>query len=179
MKIIGLTGTNASGKTEVAEYLKRQGFAYYSLSDILREEATRRGLDHSRQSLIKLGNSLRKKHGAGILAKMVKEKLKRGVFVIDSIRNPKEIEELRMPPADFLLLGIDAPVEIRFKRALKRGRAGEGKTLEQFIENERLENSKNKESQQLSKCLKMADKLIINDGTKKELYRKIEKAYVG
>ncbi|MBI2446995.1 MAG: AAA family ATPase, partial [Candidatus Omnitrophica bacterium] len=96
MKVIGLTGNNASGKTEAAEYLRRKGYRYYSLSDILREEATRRGLDHSRKTLIELGNNLRKGHGAGVLAKMAKENLKGRSIIIDSIRNPKEIEELKM-----------------------------------------------------------------------------------
>lgn len=173
MRIIGLTGTNASGKTEAAEYLRRKGYRYYSLSDILREEATRLGLDHSRKTLIELGNNLRKIHGAGVLAKMAKERLKGEHIIIDSIRNPKEIEELKMLP-DFLLVGIDAPVEIRFKRAVMRGRAGDANTLEKFIENEKLENSRDKASQQLNRCLKMADALIINDGTKEELYRKLD-----
>lgn len=173
MKVIGLTGTNASGKTEVAEYLRRKGYGYYSLSDILREEATRLGLDHSRKTLIELGNNLRKIHGAGVLAKMAKENLKGRSIIIDSIRNPKEIEELKMLP-DFLLVGVDAPVEIRFKRAVMRGRAGDAKTLKDFIRDEKIENSRNKVSQQLSRCLKMADALIVNNGTKEELYRKLD-----
>ena len=59
--IIGLTGKNAAGKGEVAEYLKKKGFVYYSLSDVIREEATEKGLEHSRENLINLGNELRKK----------------------------------------------------------------------------------------------------------------------
>ena len=65
--IIGLTGKNASGKGEVANYLKTKGFVYYSLSDVLREEATKRGLEHTRDNLINLGNELRKKYGANYL----------------------------------------------------------------------------------------------------------------
>ena len=56
--ILGLTGKNASGKGEVAEYLKTKGFVYYSLSDALRKESTKLGLDHSRNNLIKLGNEI-------------------------------------------------------------------------------------------------------------------------
>ena len=74
--IIGLTGRNASGKGEAANYLKEKGFIYYSLSDVIREEATKRGLEHSRDILIKLGNELREKHGAGYLAEQISNKLK-------------------------------------------------------------------------------------------------------
>jgi len=39
--VIGLVGRNASGKGQVAEYLKSKGFIYYSLSDVIRNEASR------------------------------------------------------------------------------------------------------------------------------------------
>ena len=67
--IIGLTGKNASGKGEAASYLKAKGFIYYSLSDELRKEATKKGLSHERETLISLGNILRKQNGPEYLAK--------------------------------------------------------------------------------------------------------------
>ncbi|MBI2107815.1 AAA family ATPase [Candidatus Woesearchaeota archaeon] len=67
--IIGLTGKNASGKGEAAAYLKKKGFEYHSLSDILREEATKRGIEHARENLINLGNELRSQFGPNYLAK--------------------------------------------------------------------------------------------------------------
>ncbi len=66
--IIGLTGPNAAGKGEAARFLREKGYAYHSLSDVVREEATARGLDHSRENLIRVGNELRQTFGAGILA---------------------------------------------------------------------------------------------------------------
>ena len=169
--IIGLTGPNASGKGEVARSLENKGFVYYSLSDIVREEATNRGLEISRENLISVGNSLRLEYGAGVLSKRVKEKVE-GNCVVDSIRNPSEVEELRLMP-NFMLLGIDAPIEIRFQRACKRGRVGEGVTLEEFARKEDLENSKDPKAQQLKRCLKMADKLILNDGSIEVLQKRV------
>ena len=93
--IIGLTGKNASGKGEVADYLQKKGFIYYSLSDELREEATKRNLEHTRNNLINLGNELRQQHGPQYLAELINNKIKNNKdFVIDSIRNPFEAEEL-------------------------------------------------------------------------------------
>ena len=66
--IIGLTGKNAAGKGEIANYLKTKGFVYYSLSDVIREEATKRGLEHTRDNLIRLGTEMRETHGNSILA---------------------------------------------------------------------------------------------------------------
>src|SRR3989338_1290539 len=109
--IIGLTGANASGKGEAAGYLKSKGFEYYSLSDILREEAKARGIELSRENLIKLGNELRTKNRPSILADLVIKNIKaKGNYVIDSIRNPFEVKALRKL-SGFILIGIDAPVE--------------------------------------------------------------------
>jgi dCMP deaminase len=91
--IIGLTGKNASGKGEVAAFLKEGGFQFYSLSDVLREELANRKLPVSRDQLIEVGNELRKSHGPGVLATKILSKLEIDkTDVIDSFRNPREVE---------------------------------------------------------------------------------------
>jgi dephospho-CoA kinase len=170
--IIGLTGKNASGKGEVASYLVKKGFSYFSLSDILRVEAKKSGIEDTRENLIRLGNDMRKGQGFGILAKLTIKKLK-GNCIVDSIRNPEEVKELRNSK-DFILVGIDAPIEIRFERAKKRGRVENAKNLSEFKAMEEKENLKNPENQQLDNCLKMADRVIINDGSLEMLHKKID-----
>lgn len=134
------------------------------------------GLDHSRESLIYTGNKLREHGGPSVLAKRVIEKIlkeKPGKAIIDSIRNLSEIKELRKLPG-LLLLGIDAPVELRFERARSRGRVGFEKTLKEFIDVEKKENSSDPLKQQLFECLKQSDKIIINNGTIDDLRKKVE-----
>ncbi|MBI2652403.1 AAA family ATPase [Candidatus Woesearchaeota archaeon] len=178
--IMALTGKNASGKGEVANYLKTKGFVYYSLSDVIREEATKRGLEHSRDNLIKLGNELRKKYEANYLAKQINNKIKNQLkknknlnFVIDSVRSPFEAKEL-MKNKDFALVGIDAPIELRFKRLLERNRLGDAKTLEEFKEQEERENLKSDTNQQLDETFKMSQKVIVNDKALNDLHKKID-----
>jgi len=174
--IIGLTGANASGKGEAARYLKLKGFEYYSLSDILREEAKLRGMDPSRENLIRLGNELREKYGPSVLANLViKKAVAKKDYAIDSIRNPFEIKALRKLKG-FTLLGIDTPVELRFKRMLNRKRPGDPKTLEEFREKEKRENISSDTNQQLENCLKLANTIIINDSTIEEFHKKIDAA---
>ena len=178
--IIGLTGKNAAGKGEAASYLQSKGFVYFSLSDELREEAREKGIEDIREDLIKLGNELRKKFSLGYLASKINKKIllqkkeRKNNFVVDSIRNPGEINELKKNKG-FILLGTDAPVELRFERAKKRGRAGEASTLQHFIKLEEKENFKNRSNQQLDKCLEMADKIIVNDSSLEEFYEKIDR----
>ncbi|MBU4457371.1 MAG: AAA family ATPase [Candidatus Omnitrophica bacterium] len=174
--IIGLTGPNASGKGEAASYLRTKGFKYHSLSDALREEAEKSGIEPLRENLIRLGNELRRKNSPSYLASIIGERLTEpGNYIVDSIRNPAEAEALQEKKG-FVLLGIDAPVEVRFKRSLKRRRPGDAETLQDFIEKEKRENLNNPENQQLKKCIEMADVVIVNDSAMDEFYRKIDEA---
>ena len=178
--ILGLTGKNASGKGEVANFLKSKGFTYYSLSDVIREEATKRNLEHSRGNLINLGNELRKRFGPEYLAQQINNKIRQKLrikknqnFAIDSIRSPYEAKEL-MKNKGFILIGVDAPIELRFKRLLERNRVGDAKTLEEFKQQERRENLKSYTNQQLDATFGMAKKIVVNDDTLKELHNKID-----
>jgi dCMP deaminase len=174
--IIGLTGPNASGKGEAALYIKSKGFIYYSLSNILREESIKLGIEPLRKNLIKLGNELRRKRGRSFLALCAMKEIKKNKnYVIDSIRNPAEVQAFRRM-SNFILIGINAPVEMRFKRSLERKRKGDAETLEEFIKKEKEENRNSSENQQLKKCLRMADVIVANDSTIEEFRRKIDEA---
>ncbi|MFC1614193.1 AAA family ATPase [Gemmatimonadota bacterium] len=173
--VIGLTSRNAAGKDEVANYLvERRGFSYFSLSDILRDELARRDLPISRENLIETGNSLRKKRGPGVLAELALETLKNEEkAVVVSIRNPGEVEVLRRKQ-DFILVGVDAPLELRFERARARGRPEDPSSLEKFVAQERAELAGSAHQQQLDACFAMSDRVLVNDGSLEDLYRKVE-----
>lgn len=173
VKIIGLTGTNGAGKGEAAAFFKKKGYVYFSLSDLLREELQKKGKQVTRDNLIEIGNNLRKKFSPDILAKRVMKKIK-SIAVIDSIRNPREIEYLKKQK-NFILLSLDAPVELRYERVKKRGRDESATTLQEFIEKEANEMTKQEKHQQLQNCMKLADYSVINDGTLENLHKKLEK----
>ncbi len=172
VQLIGLTGTNGSGKGEAAAYFQNKGFAYFSLSDLIRNELQKEEKEVTRDNLIQKGNQLREKYGPDILAKWALEKVKDRA-VIDSIRNPFEVEFLRKY-GNFILLAIDAPVELRYERAKRRGREESASTVEEFIQKEKEEMTGSEKGQQLLSCMAMADHLIINDGTLEEFHIKLE-----
>jgi dephospho-CoA kinase len=172
-KYIGLTGTNASGKGEIAAFFQKHGFSYFSLSDLLRKEIRKRGWEENRDNLINTGNDLREKYGADILARRIMQEVGEKA-VIDSIRNIKEAEFLKTQE-NFVFLAVDAPVELRYQRSKKRGRNESASSLAEFIQKEAQELSGSEIQQQLIKCMEMADFLIINDGTLEDLHRKLEK----
>jgi len=172
--IIGLSGTNSSGKDTVAEYLQGAGFAVVSLSDILRDEMRKRGIEINRENMIETGNLLEEEWGAGSLAKIaIKEYGNKRKLVISSIRKLAEIDFLKKNP-DFKFIFVDALIEMRYERILKRKREGEEKiTLEEFKRQEEIEMS-GQGSQNLGYCKEKAEIQIDNSGTLGELYHKIE-----
>ena len=173
--IIGLTGTNGSGKTVAADYLQSKGFAFHSLSDEIREELARQNRDATREQLIDMGNRLRAEYGPAVLAERIKAKLRlEGNYVIDSIRNPYEVQALRST-GDFQLLHLDAPLDLRYERVRQRGGPRTPASRQEFVEQEQREmQSDNPASQQLQACHALADETLLNDGSIEEFQRKLD-----
>jgi len=164
--IIGLSGPYASGKGEVVAYLRRRSFYSYSLSDVIREELTQRGLTESREQMIELGNALRRDHGPGVLAeRLVSKLLPDRNYVIDSVRHPMEVAVLRERTPHFQLLWLDADVAVRLARIKARQRPGDPATLVTLRELEgREQGSAAPEAQQLEQVRALADFSIRNEG---------------
>jgi len=174
--IIGVTGTDGSGKDTVGRLLlEKLGWPAYSLSDELREIAKERGLGISKEVLGDLANELRQAHGPSYLAERIVERVT-GDFVITSVRNPLECEPFRAS-GKFWLIAIDAPIHMRYARTVDRGRTGEADwTLDDFRQHEEMvQMAAGEFGQQLKKMLEIADVKIINDGTIEELGEKVDK----
>lgn len=169
--IIGLTGRNASGKGTVADYLVERGFTFYSLSDVIREELTARGEPTSRENLIRVGNELRGRSGPGALAHRILPRLSEDRhFVIDSIRNPVEVEAFRHSRKDFVLLCVEATPEVRWERLHQRARPGDPQSFAEFTDLEARELASDDErTQQLLATEALADHVVRNDGSPAEL----------
>lgn len=176
--IIGVTGTSGSGKDSVAEYLKSKGFNYHSLSDILRTECEKQGLEITRDNLIATGNKLRQLYGYGILAEKIIQEIKNEEkSLVVSIRHPKEVEALKKEK-DFVLIAVNAPLELRFERISKRKKGMEDDVdFLKFKEQDEKERSGSDNTQQINAVMSEANFLIVNDGTLEELYKKVDSIY--
>ena len=172
IRLIGLTGTNAAGKGEAAAFFIQHGYAYFSLSDLIREELQEKQRELTRNNLIKTGNRLREDFGPDVLARRILKRIETDA-IIDSIRNPHEIQHLQSHP-NFILIALDAPVEIRYERAQERGRNESAASLQAFIQKESEEMTVQATAQQLNTCMQMANYTVINDGTLVDLHTKLE-----
>lgn len=179
--IIGIVGTMGSGKGVFSRYLKEKGFSYITLSDIVREEATERSLEIGRKVLQDLGNLMREKSGNGYWAKKALEKIDNGNWIIDGVRNLGEIKELR--DVKGVLIGIDAPVDLRLERLEKRDKMkDEGRTSSDPKDNKEVRKLELRDrglkepehGQQVLKCLELVDYRIMNDSSLEDFYLKID-----
>lgn len=164
--VIGLTGTIASGKATVANFLKQKGFTLQVLSALISEELKKEGKEITRSSLQDRGNQLRIEFGGKALAELALKKHQSysTPLVIDGIRNLDEIKYLR-ENANFYLIGIDAPIELRWNRLQKRNRDIDLLNHDKFILDDARDRGFNEplNGQQVGMCLVQADFLINND----------------
>lgn len=139
LKVLALTGMPASGKGAVAEHLKGLGFPVISMGDVVRSYYLKEvGGELHPDRVGEYAGKMREVHGPEIWARRTIEYLKEnypggGVIVIDGIRSLHEVEFFRRKlGGDFLLVAIEAPEEVRFQRALSRGRGDDIRSLEEF-----------------------------------------------
>lgn len=176
--VLAIVGPMAAGKGTFIEILKKKGFESSSTSDRIREEIIRRGLQITRNSLTEVANDLRSQFGNDILSKRTAEYLgnaKSDYFVIDSIRNPKEIEFFKSQ-YDMKVVAITADQKIRYERFIERKTNSEPMSFEQFcdIDNKELHGDGGSHSQRVEDCMKMADKTLENNGSVEDLEKRVD-----
>lgn len=127
MYVIGLVGPFGSGCSYVANKIGDiYGYELFSLSDVLRDEFKKeypKKKKVARKELQDFGDKIREEKGCHYLASAVCEKInqdKTKNYVVDSIRNPEEINFLRKSFAQFFLFGVFAEPDLRWKRVSEK-----------------------------------------------------------
>jgi dephospho-CoA kinase len=181
MKVVGLTGTIAAGKSLVKESLIRKFKCdYVSLSTLIMEETLKKKrIPVDKFNKQNLGNELRQRYGNDALAKTAWNFMqkKKEVLIIDGIRNPGEAEFLRRTNGrDFIFIAVDAPREMRWMRVVKRNKSTDPKTLEEFEKVDDRDQGINEPDygQQVRKCIEMADYVLVNDGSYEDFMKKCD-----
>lgn len=180
--IIGLASTIAAGRTTAVSHLVyMRGFMRFSLADVLRSEAMTRGIAAHRDELQRLGTDLRQLHGPAYLAEKLRTDLKwlsskSPLVIVDGFRNEAEVWEFRKQKR-FKLLAIDAPEEVRWERVRRRRRQGDPETYEDFQYRDQVDRglSGDPHGQQLERLLAIADRVIMNNGTKEAFLAQVDK----
>lgn len=176
--LIGITGTDGSGKGTVVDYLvANKGFVHYSARAIWIDELIKRGEETSRANMRLIANEMREKYGNDFLITYYLKKIEEeGVenAIIESIRAVSEAETLKANGG--ILVAVDANQKIRYARVQERRSESDQVTYEQFQAHEELEtNDPNPHGMQKQKVIGMADCTILNNGTLEDFHAEIER----
>ena len=172
--VIAVVGHPASGKDTVADYIAEKGFAKISSSDIIRTEMNILGISTERSNMVIFAKETRVIYGnsypTGGIIKQIN-----GDTVISGFRNLDEIGNMRATYGErFYLVAVEAPIETRYGWGKERGRFGDNISFEQFRLDENTEKADRSGSHEVDQVIKTADILLINDGTKEDLYKKAD-----
>ena len=176
--LIGITGTDGSGKGTVVDYLvAHKGFVHYSARAIWLEIFKERDIEPSRANMRLVANEMREKYGNDFVVShylhVIKEAGTQNA-VIESIRAIAEAETLKNNGG--ILIAVDADQEIRYARVQERRSESDKVSFEQFKAHEELEtNDPNPHGMQKQKVIAMADYTILNNGTLEDFHAEIER----
>lgn len=186
-KIIGLSGTFASGKNTLSQYLvEKYHYLHISTADMVRDEAQRLHGSIERPVLHETAKALRQSRGAGVLVELAIEvyeskKADYAGVVISDMRSLGEAKAIKA--AGGLLLFVDAPIELRYQRMVSRKRDDETKlTLDEFKAQEAKELQSTDTSDAAFNLLgirDMSDCLLTNQSSPEALFAEAERALGG
>ena len=178
MILIGITGTNGSGKGTVVDYLvKEKGFTHYAARDFLTHEVTKRGLPLDRSSMRDVANDLRAVHEPAYVVKQLflqaqNDQCERAV--IESVRNIGEATFLEAQGA--FLIAVDADQNLRYERVQARRSATDQVDFDTFVEHEEREMKPvGPHDMDLRGVMALADVTIQNGDSLVELHAQVEK----
>lgn len=175
--LIGITGTNGSGKGTVVEYLvMNKGFSHFSARIFIIEEIKRRGLKQNRITMRDVANDLRKEHGPSYLMERLYEMAKdEPKAVLESVRTIGEAEFLK--GKGVRLFAVDADRKLRHERIVTRDAEGDDLTYEEFCEQEDREMaSPDPWDMNVFGVMQISDARIENNGTVDDLRHAVDEA---
>ena len=176
--VFAFVGAPAAGKTEAALVAKEMGIPVITMGGVIREELKKRGLPLSDENAGRVANELREGEGMDAIAKrcipLIKDveekKAERTVVVIDGIRGIAEVETFKKEFGDdFVLVRVDAPLQLRYKRIKTRGRGDDLLSVEEFKNREKREFGWGMEE-----AMKKASRVIKNEGSLEEFKEQIK-----
>ncbi len=175
--VVGVAGMPGSGKAAVKDVALKMGFHVVVMGDEIREEAKRRRLKPTLENLGNLMLTLRTEEGEAVVARRCIPKIesaKEPGVIVDGIRSHHELTEFKKHFPDFFLIAFQASPETRFQRLVQRKRSDRPKNWADFIQRELREATIGTDD-----VIATADYLLINEGTKVQLKREVNKVLSG
>ena len=142
-KVIGVSGTNGSGKDTVMQLLRnKHGYLFVSATDLLTAELELRGEPTDRLHKAALSAEWRRQHGMGVIVQKAYESWQRqaslypGGVVVGSLRHPGEADSIH--ELDGQVIWVDADAKLRYER-IQANAAERGRKIEDAISFEQFQ----------------------------------------
>ena len=179
MRIIGVSGLAGAGKSLVSEVAAERGSIIFSMGDIIRKEAEKRG-EPSKET----AKNLRIEHGPYIVAELTIEEIKRIIaegfdshIIVEGIRSQDEVELFKEHFDNFIIVSIFANPKLRFERIKLRQREDDTTDYKVFAERDQNELGFG-----IGNVVSLSDKMIINESDiescKKEIAKFLEECNI-
>lgn len=172
-KLILITGMPGSGKTSVAKIIGEHGFPIIFMGDVVRKEAEARGIGGGMMEMSKFMVELRKELGEEAVAKLTYDEVEEvdgEIVVVDGIRSPKEVEYFKSKCHEAILVGVLAPLGLRYNRLSNRNRIDDPKTIKELEGRDMVELQVG-----LGEAIALSDIYILNEGDLEDLRRAVRK----
>jgi dephospho-CoA kinase len=171
IKVVAFTGMPGAGKSEAVRVARELGAQVLRMGDAVWEEVRDRGLPLEASVVGRVASEMRESHGADVWARRTLEAVDRTaeLVVIDGLRTHMELGAFReVLGGDFVLVLVDCPEEVRFRRVTARARDDDTLSREAFLERDRRELGWG-----LGEVLEAADVVIDNSGSVEELHARV------
>jgi len=169
--IVGLAGMPGAGKGVFRKVVQNLGHSVVTMGDVVRAEVKRRNLKPTPENMGKVMLNLRELDGPAAIAKQCVPTLKQKngkIVVIDGIRSLVEVEEFKKHFSEFVLVAVHSSPKTRYKRLVNRKRSDDPPNWDTFIERDLRELGIG-----MGSVISVADYMIINEGSIKQLKNKI------
>jgi dephospho-CoA kinase len=180
MKLIGLSGTNGSGKDTIAHLLRDvYGWYFAGASEMLAEELIKRGEPLERVNKSALSAEWRRQYGMSAVVDKGIELCKAdggsyNGLIVGSLRHPGEADKIHEQGG--VVIWVDADPKVRYSRitSANRGRVEDQKTFEQFLAEQAAEMKPSGDAATLNigAVKELSDVFINNDGNDIEAFKK-------
>lgn len=169
--IIAVVGLAFSGKSEATKFFIEKGYKRAYFAQPIFDELEKRGLEINEKNERAVREDLRKEFGMGVAAIRMLPKIREltGNIVIESMYSWDEYKIVKEEFPELKVIAIVASPKIRYERT--KHRKERPYTLEEI---------KSRDYSQIEKLdqagpISMADFTIINEGTKEELIKELER----
>lgn len=178
--VVGLPG---SGKSTIADFLRKRGFDVIELGDIWRELLKKNNVPmNDPRETREFTKRIREKYGKDVYARYAVKKIKKSMkrVVIMGVRSTYEFNYLKGKSKKIKIIAVHSPFTTRFKRLMVRGKPEDPKKLADFRwlntrEKKGFMPDKKEEKFGVVEVMRHADYTIRNTKTKDFMEKQLDK----